>query len=166
MDAGFIDLDILLTRIRNEQSKVYFLDAVKAYKAGALRASLTSAWVALVYDLIAKYRELSVMGDAAATTYITSWDAATATNDVKKLLQLEAGILEDATANTQVVNWHSPDTPGAPSRGPTPLRPSRILGGSSVVRAITRTGAASPCQCCRPRPGAGTLAGQSDLRPL
>lgn len=104
MDAGFIDLDILLTRIRNGQSKVYFLDAVKAYKAGALRASLTSAWVALVYDLIAKYRELSVMGDAAATTFITSWDAATATNDVKKLLQLEAGILEDATANTQVVN--------------------------------------------------------------
>ncbi|MGJ0508209.1 MAG: hypothetical protein ACR652_14040 [Methylocystis sp.] len=104
MDAGFIDLDILLTRIRNGQSKVYFLDAVKAYKAGALRASLTSAWVALVYDLIAKYRELSVMGDAAAITFITSWDAATATNDVKKLLQLEAGILEDATANTQVVN--------------------------------------------------------------
>ncbi len=46
MDAGFIDLDILLTRIRHAQSKVYFLDAVKAYKAGALRASLTSAWVA------------------------------------------------------------------------------------------------------------------------
>ena len=35
--AGFIDLDILLTRIRHAQSKVYFLDAVKptAEKAGA-----------------------------------------------------------------------------------------------------------------------------------
>jgi hypothetical protein len=104
MDAGFIDLDILLARIRNAQSKVYFLDAVKAYKAGALRASLTSAWVALVYDFITKYRELHVMGDAAATKFITSWDAATAENNVTKLLQLEAGILEDATTNTQVVN--------------------------------------------------------------
>lgn len=104
MDNGFIDLDILLTRIRNSQSKVYFLDAVRAYKAGALRASMTSAWVALVYDLIAKYRELSAMGDAAATAFVTSWDAATAANDVKKLLQLEADILEDATANTQVIN--------------------------------------------------------------
>ncbi|SFX96782.1 hypothetical protein SAMN04244548_02360 [Paracoccus pantotrophus] len=104
MDAGFIDLDILLTRIRNAQSKVYFLDAVKAYKAGALRASLTSTWVALVYDLIAKYRELAALGDAAATTFVHSWDTATAGNDVKKLLQLEGSILDDAANNTQAVN--------------------------------------------------------------
>ena len=104
MDTEFIDLDILLTRIRNPQSRLYFLDAVKAYKAGALRASMTSAWVSLVYDLITKYRELSAMGDAAATAFITSWDNATAANDVKKLLQLEGDIIEDATANTQVVN--------------------------------------------------------------
>ena len=104
MDAGFIDLDILLIRIRHPQSKVYFLDAVKAYKAGALRGALTSTWVALVYDLIAKYRELSAMGDAAATAFLQSWDNATAAGDIAKLLQLEGGILEDATANTQVVN--------------------------------------------------------------
>jgi hypothetical protein len=83
---------------------VYFLDAVKAYKAGALRGALTSAWVALVYDLIAKYRELSALGDAAATAFLQSWDNATSTGDIVKLLQLEASILEDATANTQVVN--------------------------------------------------------------
>jgi hypothetical protein len=35
MDIGFIDLDILLTRIRNPKSKVYFLDAVKAYRGTA-----------------------------------------------------------------------------------------------------------------------------------
>ncbi|MCR8959865.1 hypothetical protein M0765_019630 [Variovorax sp. S2] len=104
MDTGFIDLDILLTRIRHPQSKVYFLDAVKAYKAGALRGALTSAWVALVYDLIAKYRELSAIGDAAATGFLQSWDNATTTGDIPKLLQLEGSILEDATSNTQVVN--------------------------------------------------------------
>jgi hypothetical protein len=104
VDTGFVDLDILLTRIRHPQSKVYFLDAVKAYKAGALRGALTSAWVALVYDLIAKYRELSAMGDAAATAFLLSWDNATAAGDIAKLLQLEGGILEDATVNTQVVN--------------------------------------------------------------
>jgi hypothetical protein len=104
MDTGFIDLDILLTKVRHSQSKAYFLDAVKAYKAGALRASMTSVWVALVYDLIAKYRELSAMGDGAATTFLLSWDNATAGGDVKKLLQLEAGIIDDATKNTQVIN--------------------------------------------------------------
>lgn len=104
MDTGFIDLDILLTRIRHPQSKAYFLDAVKAYKAGALRGALTSAWVALAFDLIAKYRELSAIGDAAATAFLHSWDNATTAGDIARLLQLEAGILEDATANTQVVN--------------------------------------------------------------
>lgn len=104
MDTGFVDLDMLLTRIRHPQSKVYFLDAVKAYKAGALRGALTSAWVALVYDLIAKYRELSAMGDAAAIAFLQSWDNATVAGDIAKLLQLEGSILEDATANTQVVN--------------------------------------------------------------
>jgi hypothetical protein len=104
VDSSFIDLDILLTRIRHAQSKVYLLDAVKACKAGALRAALSSAWVALVYDLIAKYRELGALGDAAAIAFIQSWDAATAAGDVRRLLQLEATIVEDATINTQIVN--------------------------------------------------------------
>jgi hypothetical protein len=77
---------------------------VKAYKAGALRGALTSAWVALVFDLIAKYRELSAIGDAAATAFLQSWDNATTAGDIAKLLQLEGGILDDATTNTQVIN--------------------------------------------------------------
>jgi hypothetical protein len=104
VDSGFIDLDILLTRIRDHRSKAYFLDAVKAYKAGALRGALTSAWVAVAYDLIAKHRELSGMGDAAATAYIQEWDNATTHNNVPRLLALEASILEDATTNSQVLN--------------------------------------------------------------
>lgn len=104
MDASFVDLDILLTKVRNAQSRIYFLDAVKAYKAGALRASLTAAWVALAYDLIAKYRELSAMGDAAATTFLQSWDNATRISDVRQLLQLEGRIIDDAANNTQAIS--------------------------------------------------------------
>ncbi|ARP98105.1 hypothetical protein [Pseudorhodoplanes sinuspersici] len=104
MDNGFIDLDILLTRVRQPQSKIYFLDAVKAYKAGALRAALSSAWVAVVYDLIAKYRELGAMEDGAAIAFIQSWDAANAAGDIKRLLDLEARIIDDATTNTQIIN--------------------------------------------------------------
>lgn len=104
MDTGFIDLEILISRIRHAPSKKYFLDSVKAYKAGALRASLTSAWVALVYDLIAKYRELSAHGDLAATAFVQLWDTANASDDIKKLLQLEGEIVEHATRTTQVIN--------------------------------------------------------------
>lgn len=104
MDASFVDLDILLTRIRNHQSRTYFLDAVRAYKAGALRAALTSTWVAVAYDLIAKYRELSANGDAAATTFIQGWDQATAIRDLRRLLTLEGDIVDHATTSTQVIS--------------------------------------------------------------
>jgi hypothetical protein len=104
VDNSFIDLDILITRVRHPNSKTYFLEAVKAYKAGALRAALSSAWIAVVYDLIAKYRELNAMGDAAATAFVQTWDFATANGDVKKLLELESAIIADATANTQVLS--------------------------------------------------------------
>src|SRR5262245_6587372 len=96
MDTRFIDLDMLLTRIRQPQSKAYFLDAVKAYKAGALRSALSSTWVAVVYDMITKYRELAAMGDGAAVSFIKGWDAATSAGDVKRLLQLEATIIDNA----------------------------------------------------------------------
>lgn len=104
MDASFVDLDILLIKIRNPQSRTYFLDAVKAYKAGALRAALTAAWVALAYDLIAKYRELSALGDAAATAFLQSWDNATAISDVRQLLQLEGKIIDNAADDTQAIS--------------------------------------------------------------
>src|SRR5262252_3833514 len=95
VDNSFVDLDILLTRIRQPKSKAYFLEAVKAYKAGALRSALSSAWVAVVYDLITKYRELQAMGDGAATSFIQAWDSANAGGNVPKLLQLEATIIAD-----------------------------------------------------------------------
>lgn len=104
MDSNFVDLDILVTRIREPRSRTYFLDAVKAYKAGALRAALSSTWVAVVYDLIIKYRELSASGDGAATQFIASWDAATNNHNVQKLLDLETEIIEDATTKTQLLS--------------------------------------------------------------
>jgi hypothetical protein len=77
---------------------------VTASKARALRAALSSAWVAVVYDLIAKYRELDAQGDGAAAAFIQEWDSATTAGDVRKLLQLEATIIADATTNTQLLN--------------------------------------------------------------
>lgn len=104
MDSSFVDIDILLTKVRNPQSRTYFLDAVRAYKAGALRAALTAAWVAIAYDLIAKYRELSAQGDAGATAFLQSWDHATANSDVRQLLQLEGRIIDNAADTTQAIS--------------------------------------------------------------
>jgi len=58
----------------------------------------------VVYDLITKYRELDALGDRAAKAFIQSWDNATAAGDLKKLLSLEATLVEDATTNTQLLS--------------------------------------------------------------
>ena len=49
-----LDLDAELIRIRDLRSRVYFGDALRSYRVGAFRAAISSAWVALVYDLLRK----------------------------------------------------------------------------------------------------------------
>ena len=107
MDSSFIDLDILLTHIREPRSRGYFLDAVRAYKAGALRAAISSGWVAVVYDLILKYRELSALGNAQATAYLRDWDTATTDQNTERLVKLESEILCHATREIQLLNPHA-----------------------------------------------------------
>ncbi|MGA9487963.1 MAG: hypothetical protein WBV25_12970, partial [Methylocella sp.] len=73
---ALVDLDAELIRIRDFRSRLYFSDALKAYRAGAFRAAISSAWVALAYDLLRKYRELNGLGDQEARTFLTTWDNA------------------------------------------------------------------------------------------
>ncbi len=165
MDTGFVDLDIVLTRIRHPQSKVYFLDAVKAYKAGALRGALTSAWVALVYDLIAKYRELSAMGDAAATAFLQSWDTPLpqATSPSCFSLKEASWKMRRPTPRSSIASLERIWSAFAKIDIFAPTRRSRPKPISSNHR---QSWCASPRQCGRSRAVAGTPAGQSDLRPL
>ena len=92
--------------IREPRSRAYFLDAVRAYKAGALRAALSSGWVAVVYDLILKYRELSALGNAQATAYLRDWDTATTDQNTERLVKLESEILCHAMKEIQLLNPH------------------------------------------------------------
>lgn len=90
------DLDAQLTRIRDYRTRTYFADAVKCFRAGAYRAAVAATWVTVAYDLIAKYRELSALGDAEAHRFIGAWDRARAQNHTARLLQLERDLLAHA----------------------------------------------------------------------
>lgn len=104
MDSTFVDLDILVTKIREPRSRTYLLEAVRSYKAGALRSALSAAWIAVAYDLLLKYRELTAAGDPAATAFTTDWETAETHNDVRKLLELEGSIIDHACNDTQIIN--------------------------------------------------------------
>jgi hypothetical protein len=60
------DLDELTLSCRTEQARSYLREAVACYKAGSFRASIVTTWVAVVFDLIEKIRELALAGDKEA----------------------------------------------------------------------------------------------------
>ncbi|WP_310452550.1 hypothetical protein [Sulfuritalea sp.] len=68
MIESLADIEALAVRCRSDQSKGYVAEALQCYRAGAYRASIVSTWIAVVFDLIDKIRELAVSGDLAAKT--------------------------------------------------------------------------------------------------
>ena len=60
------DLDELVISCRTEEARSYVSEAVACYKAGAFRACIVAAWIAVVYDLLAKIKELALGGDLEA----------------------------------------------------------------------------------------------------
>lgn len=61
-DVNLTDLDELAQKVRDEQSRIYIVEAINAYRGGAYRAAIVATWIAVVYDIIAKLRELAKQG--------------------------------------------------------------------------------------------------------
>lgn len=90
------DMDSLVLKARNQNSKGYILEAVNAYRVGSLRSAIVSTWISLTFDIISKIRELSASEDSEAIRIISKLDNAIKNNDNKAFLNIEADILEDA----------------------------------------------------------------------
>src|SRR5689334_22373152 len=93
------DLDEIVLSCRNEEGRKYITEAVSCYKAGAYRACIVSTWIAVVYDLLSKIRELALSGDAEAQRIVADlnrWQPLIAKNDlgaIKSSLDLERDIV-------------------------------------------------------------------------
>lgn len=96
------DLEELVLSCRNEEGRKYIAEAVACYKAGAYRTCIVSSWIAVVYDLLAKIRELALSGDLAAQTIVddlSKWQPGISRGDlsaIKKSLELERNIVNIA----------------------------------------------------------------------
>ena len=66
MNEGLYDIEVLANRCRSDQSRDHVTESIRCYKAGAYRATIVTAWIAVVFDLLDKIRELSLSGDPAA----------------------------------------------------------------------------------------------------
>lgn len=103
MDTSLVDLDVLLTRVRDPRSRGYVLDAIRAYRAGAMRPAVTAVWVAVAFDFLTKYRELASRGDAEAASFVAAWDTARTNSNSAKLVKLERELLTHAAGKLQLL---------------------------------------------------------------
>lgn len=108
MTESLADIEALALKCRSEQSREYIEEALHCYKAGAFRASIVSTWVALVFDLIDKIRELSLADDARAKALETKFDGylsqieAGSVQGIKGALEFEREILETCRAQLEL----------------------------------------------------------------
>lgn len=88
------DLDELTLQVRSPEVRTYVAESVRALRAGALRSAVLSLWVAVVFDIIEKIRELAASGDPQASSEVSRLDGWIATGSVQALQAFETGILQ------------------------------------------------------------------------
>jgi len=96
------DLDELTQSCRDDEARKFIAEAVACYRAGSYKACIVSTWIAVVYDLLAKFRELALGGDAQAqalTSELSNLQPKIALKDggaIKRILEIERTSLEIA----------------------------------------------------------------------
>lgn len=100
MPESLADIEAISLRCRSDQSKLYISEALQCYRAGAYRATIVTCWIAVVFDLIDKIRELALSGDGTAKDletkyeqYIKQIDAGNP-QGIQSALEFERDILE------------------------------------------------------------------------
>lgn len=69
------DFEELISHCNSESSRLYIEEAISCYNAGAYRSSIVSTWIAVVFDLIDKVRELTISGDGKAKEIYNKYDS-------------------------------------------------------------------------------------------
>lgn len=104
MASPLADLDELILRCRDERSRAYLLEAVASYKAGAIRASIVTCWIAVCFDLLGKIRELALSGDLEALSQESELDRIIESTDPKRALLFEKSLLASARDKFELIS--------------------------------------------------------------
>lgn len=112
LDVPLSDLDELALTVRGQHSRTYIIEAIATYRARAYRSAIMATWVAVVFDIIDKIRELATQEEPAAKALaqqIDVWiDSATRGNEhgVKSFLQFERDVLAKAAEEFEFITPH------------------------------------------------------------
>jgi len=106
---GVTDIDVLALSVRDRESRRLILEAITAYRGGALRSAIMSTWIAVVHDIFSKARELAAQGDPAAHSFVGTLDAAIEHKSVPKMQTIERELLQTSRTQLQLVTQHEFD---------------------------------------------------------
>jgi len=98
------DLDELVLKCRDEKALSYIREAVSCYKVGSFRSSIVSTWIAVVFDILDKIKELSLSGDKEAEKQLGEFESARETGDITRSLKFERDILEVARDKLELIS--------------------------------------------------------------
>lgn len=98
-----IDLDELLQMCNDANAKEYLKEAIDCYKVGAYRSSIVATWIALVYNIIDKLRELGLSGDAQAAAQVKKFEEITTKRDIEEALKFERSILSSIQSHYEFI---------------------------------------------------------------
>lgn len=90
------NLDELASNVYNPDTKEYLREIIATYRAGSYRATTVILWVAIQYDLLAKFREIADSGDREARRYCDEFDKAMGSSNIESLLKIENSLLSKA----------------------------------------------------------------------
>lgn len=91
-----IDIDELIYKCSDNNSKLFIEESVKSYKAGAYRACINNTWLALVMNITYKIEQLALMNDAEAIKQKEILDRIKESNNISEMLNFERNILNTA----------------------------------------------------------------------
>lgn len=103
-NSSLTDLDELILMCRDEKARSYISESVASYRAGAYRAAIVGAWIAVCFDLIDKLRELSLAGDKEAEQLSTTLEKIRASGEVSNALKFEKELLEIARDRFELIS--------------------------------------------------------------
>ena len=106
---GVTDIDVLALSVRDRESRRLIVEAITAYRGGALRSAIMSIWISVVHDVFSKARELAGQGDPAAAGFVKDLDAAIDHKSVPQMQAIERNLLHTARENLQLFTQHEFD---------------------------------------------------------
>ncbi len=97
MTTKLADLDELILLCRSQSAQDHIREAVACYRAGAFRSAIISTWIAVVFDVIEKLRDLALTGDNEAEEAVARFESIHQRSDLKQALDFERGLLAECS---------------------------------------------------------------------